>query len=71
MADGNFESIQLVELSYNSPLIDEAKSLLKEYGDYMYEDLGLIAGKENFLKSLNNFQPRITYRLQVYLSLQK
>ena len=47
--------VQLVELISGSNAVQEAKQLLSEYGIYMYEELGLIAGKETFLKDLENF----------------
>lgn len=47
--------VQFIQLSHNSPLVCEAKKLLTEYGDYMYNDLGLTAGKVNFFKDLEQF----------------
>lgn len=43
-----------------SPIISaqqtiEARNLLKDYGHYMYDELGLLAGKNSFYKSLENF----------------
>ncbi len=56
MAKDYFEmNVQLHVLQNGTPLVDEAKSLLKEYGQYMYEELGLIAGKETFFKELEEF----------------
>ena len=46
---------QLIELIYDSGLVPEVRELLNEYGHYMYEELGLIAGKESFFKELENF----------------
>jgi GNAT superfamily N-acetyltransferase len=50
-----FNSIQFIELINDADLIQEVSGLLTEYGNYMYEDLGLIAGKERFFKELENF----------------
>jgi GNAT superfamily N-acetyltransferase len=47
--------LEFVELRANSIFVDEVKELVKEYGNYMYKDLGLIAGRENFFKELEGF----------------
>ena len=47
--------VQLIELISGSNAVQEARQLLKEYGTYMYEELGLVAGKETFFKDLENF----------------
>ena len=47
--------LRLIEVNENLSLIAETKKLLIEYGNYMYQELGLIAGKENFFKDLENF----------------
>ncbi len=39
----------------NANSISEAKILLTEYGDYMYNELNLSDGKTSFYRSLNNF----------------
>ena len=46
---------RLIELVNDTSLIRETKELLNEYGNYMYVDLKLIAGKERFFKELENF----------------
>ena len=46
---------QLIELINDTGLVREVKELLNEYGQYMYEELGLMAGKESFFKELENF----------------
>jgi GNAT superfamily N-acetyltransferase len=46
---------QLIELINDPGLVQEVRGLLNEYGHYMYEELGLIAGKESFFKELENF----------------
>ena len=50
--DTTSASIQLIELINDPSLIVEVGQLLKEYGNYMYGELGLIAGKETFFKEL-------------------
>src|SRR5450432_1369617 len=49
-----FNITQLTGLT-NDDLVKEVRELLKEYGQYMYRQLGLIAGKESFFKDLENF----------------
>ena len=39
-----YENLQLIEVDDNLSLIAELKKLLIEYGNYMYLELGLIAG---------------------------
>lgn len=53
---GNF---QLIEVNADPSLIVELKNLLSEYGKYMYLELGLVAGRESFLKELENFSATI------------
>jgi GNAT superfamily N-acetyltransferase len=51
------DGTQLVALvnDGDTNVVQEARELLKEYGYYMYEELGLIAGKESFFRELTNF----------------
>jgi len=49
------ENIQLIELKDDPALLEDVKKMLREYGNYMYGDLNLIAGKENFFKELEHF----------------
>ncbi len=50
------ESIQFNEINGEDPfLLSETKKLLAEYGNYMFTELGLVAGKENFFKELEYF----------------
>lgn len=51
----SFHETQLIELSNDAGLIKEVRELLREYGQYMYLELGLIAGKESFFNELENF----------------
>ena len=51
---GNSEKVKLIEVNEDPALIDELKSLLCEYGNYMYTELGLVAGKESFYKQLES-----------------
>lgn len=44
--------VKLTELAGQPALIPSLRELLAEYGQYMYDDLGLIAGKETFFKDL-------------------
>ncbi len=53
--DWFWERVRLVELGSDSPFVCEGEKLLKEYGNYMYEELGLTAGKENFFNELEQF----------------
>lgn len=53
--DTTSASIQLIELINDPILVGEVGQLLKEYGNYMYGELGLLAGKETFFKELKNF----------------
>jgi len=53
------EEVELEELNVNSILLNEVKELLQEYGNYMYNGLGLIAGKERFFKELEMFPGNI------------
>ena len=39
----------------NEANLDKLIPLLEAYGVYMYEELGLTAGKEKFYKELHNF----------------
>lgn len=49
------DNIHLIELKEDPALLGEIKKLLREYGNYMYGDLNLTAGKENFFKDLEHF----------------
>jgi GNAT superfamily N-acetyltransferase len=53
--DAAFERTEVTKLMNDDALLREAKQLLKEYGEYMYIELGLIAGKERFFKDLEHF----------------
>ncbi|MDQ2720698.1 MAG: GNAT family N-acetyltransferase [Bacteroidota bacterium] len=53
--------IDLVEITDDVSLITDVKKLLTSYGDYMFTELNLIAGKESFYKDLENF-PTIYYQ---------
>jgi carbonic anhydrase len=46
--------VQLIKVNNDPALIHELKSLLIEYGNYMYQELGLVAGIEKFYKELEN-----------------
>lgn len=48
-------SIRLLELSNGSSLACAVKQLLTEYGDYMYKDVRLTAGKQTFFEELAQF----------------
>jgi len=45
----------LKKLTIDDNLLPETRELLKEYGDYMYGELGLVAGKDRFFHELGNF----------------
>ena len=47
-------TIELIELDKAAELTIDLKELLIAYGFYMYRQLGLVAGKENFLKELDH-----------------
>ena len=53
--------LKLIELVNEPGLLAEVKDLLNEYGHYMYDELGLSAGKENFLEQLEQF-PGVDYQ---------
>jgi hypothetical protein len=46
--------IDLVEIKDVPELLPELKALLMEYGFYMYDQLGLVAGRNRFFKELKN-----------------
>lgn len=60
--------LKIIELE-NDEIISDAKSLLIEYGKYMYKDLGLTAGKLTFYQNLKFFQRRIIKRQEVPFGL--
>jgi putative acetyltransferase len=54
--------IKLIELYTDSALLRPLKSLLMEYGNYMFHDLGLIAGKKSFYEQIEA-DPDRSYQL--------
>jgi putative acetyltransferase len=57
----NMGSIRFIEITgQNLSLLSDTKTLLAEYGHYMFTELELIAGKENFFKELEYF-PGVSY----------
>lgn len=46
--------VELTELINAPHLLPELKKLLAEYGNYMYDELGLVAGREAFNKQLEH-----------------
>ena len=53
------ERIELIDINGDTASTDSAKKLLLQYGSYMFDELGLIAGKESFFKQLENFPGNI------------
>jgi len=54
--------IDLVEIKDVPELMPELKGLLLKYGLYMYDQLGLVAGRDRFFEELENL-PGATYKL--------
>ncbi len=53
--------IKLLELADHPYFLSELKKLLIEYGHYMYNDLRLVDGKENFFEDLK-YLPTVQYQ---------
>lgn len=56
-------NIKLIELAEHPEFLPALKTLLLEYGKYMYSELGLVAGKDSFYEELKilptpNYQPQ-------------
>ena len=54
--------IKLIELSTDPALLQPLKTLLTEYGNYMFQELGLIAGKKSFYDQIQS-DPDSFYQL--------
>jgi GNAT superfamily N-acetyltransferase len=54
--------VKLIELYTDPALVIPLKTLLLEYGHYMFHDLGLIAGRQSFYEQIQS-DPDTSYQL--------